>query len=154
VSSAAISPNFHLVAAGYEDAIVRLWEIRTGQLVDSLVGHNDSVVSVAFTPDGNGLISGGADGMVKSWNLEPLLMHMQTVPALMQLDEVDVQQAGLAAKEGSGQDASVPECMVDFIGHTVCNRSLFGFIFSFCCLFLGLVNIVPQWVLMLMSVWM
>jgi glucose repression regulatory protein TUP1 len=41
---------------------VRLWEIRTGQLVDSLLGHKDSVVSVAFTPDGNGLISGGADG--------------------------------------------------------------------------------------------
>jgi hypothetical protein len=61
-------------------------------------------------------------------------MHMQTVPALMQLDEVDVQQAGLAAKEGSGQDASVPECMVDLLDiRYVTGRCLGLFLLSVAC---------------------
>jgi WD40 repeat protein len=39
-------------------------------LIRTLVGHKSSVVSVAITPDGTKIVSGGWDGMVKVWDIE------------------------------------------------------------------------------------
>lgn len=69
VTSVAISPDDRLVAAGSLDTIVRLWDVRTGKLIDRLRGHRDSVYSVAFTPDGRGLVSGSLDKTLKYWEL-------------------------------------------------------------------------------------
>ncbi|EEB93899.1 hypothetical protein MPER_07384 [Moniliophthora perniciosa FA553] len=57
VTSVAISPNGLYVAAGSLDTVVQIWDVTTGQLVERLRGHRDSVYSVAFTPDGKGLVS-------------------------------------------------------------------------------------------------
>ncbi|PVF94835.1 WD40 repeat-like protein [Serendipita vermifera] len=69
VTSVAISPDGKLVAAGSLDTIVRLWDVRTGTLLERLKGHRDSVYSVAFTPDGQGLVSGSLDKTLKYWEL-------------------------------------------------------------------------------------
>jgi WD40 repeat protein len=39
-------------------------------LIRTFVGHKSSVVSVAITPDGTKIVSGGWDGMVKVWDIE------------------------------------------------------------------------------------
>ena len=46
---------------------VLIWNVRTGQLVGKLM-HNGWVSSVAFTPDGMGLVSGACDG-VRLWDI-------------------------------------------------------------------------------------
>ena len=69
VNSVAISPNGQYVAAGSMDADVRIWDVSTGQLVERLCGHWDSVTSVAFTPDRMGLVSGSWDKTLKFWDL-------------------------------------------------------------------------------------
>jgi len=69
VNSVAISPNGQYVAAGSFDAVVRIWDVSTGQLVERLRGHGYSVYSVAFTPDGKGLVSGSRDKTLKFWDL-------------------------------------------------------------------------------------
>ncbi|MGW2698660.1 hypothetical protein [Streptomyces sp. NPDC001340] len=51
---------------------LRIWELETGRCLDVLRGHTDSVTSVAFTPDGQGIVSASADGTVRVWPLEPL----------------------------------------------------------------------------------
>ena len=69
----AMSPNGDFVAAGSLDKSVRVWDTRTGMLVERLdgqmEGHKDSVYSVAFAPDGRSLVSGSLDKTIKMWEL-------------------------------------------------------------------------------------
>lgn len=72
VTSVAVSPDGAVLAAGSLDTLVRLWDMRTGQLLDKLRGHKDSVYSVAFAPDGTFLVSGSLDKTLKMWDLTSL----------------------------------------------------------------------------------
>ncbi|OUC12286.1 MAG: hypothetical protein B0A82_23530 [Alkalinema sp. CACIAM 70d] len=53
---------------------MKLWN-RDGTERATLKGHQGSVRSVNFSPDGQTIVSGGNDGTVKlaAWGLEPLL---------------------------------------------------------------------------------
>ena len=46
---------------------MKLWEARSGKLLRTLEGHQDSVRSVAFDPQGGTLASGSDDNTVKLW---------------------------------------------------------------------------------------
>jgi WD40 repeat protein len=52
VRSVACSPDGTRLASGGGDQTVKLWDVRSGELVRTLNGHSSSVASVAFTPDG------------------------------------------------------------------------------------------------------
>ncbi len=43
----------------------QVWELGTGELKDTLIGHTSHVVGVAFTPDGKKLLSAGWDETIK-----------------------------------------------------------------------------------------
>lgn len=69
VTSVAISYDGRLVATGSLDKMVRVWDTHSGQLMEQLEGHRDSVYSVAFIPNENELISGSLDKTIKLWKL-------------------------------------------------------------------------------------
>jgi len=70
VTSVAISPpDGQYVAAGSLDKIVRVWDARSGYLLERLEGHKDSVYSVAFSPDGKTLVSGSLDKTLRLWDM-------------------------------------------------------------------------------------
>jgi len=106
VVSVAISPNGQYVAAGSMDAVVRIWDVSTGQLVERLRGHWGGIRSIAFTPDGKGLVSGSLDKTLKFWDLSGM---------------------GAVAKrksDGKRDDKSSP-CTMNFTSHKV------DFLFTF-----------------------
>jgi WD40 repeat protein len=47
---------------------MRLWNLDTGKCLKHYVGHEQGILSVAATPDGRCLISGGMDRLVKIWD--------------------------------------------------------------------------------------
>lgn len=44
--------------------------LQTGELINTLSGHSDAVISVAISPDRETMASGSRDGTVKVWNLQ------------------------------------------------------------------------------------
>jgi WD40 repeat protein len=48
---------------------VRVWDLDGGELLATLTGHEDWVVAVAVTPDGDRIVSGSGDGTVRVWEL-------------------------------------------------------------------------------------
>ncbi|GAA5840765.1 hypothetical protein JCM11251_001692 [Rhodosporidiobolus azoricus] len=100
VTSVVFSPDGKFLAAGSLDTVVRIWDAETGQLLDKLKGHKDSVYSVAFSPDGKFLVSGSLDKTLKMFDVGSL-------------------RAALAA---GGRDAPVGEggkttCLTTLQGH-------------------------------------
>ena len=79
VTSVAISPNGQFVAAGSLDTVVRIWDVRTAQLVERLRGHSDSIYSVTFTRDGRGLVSGSLDKTLRYWDVGDLVVGSASV---------------------------------------------------------------------------
>jgi WD40 repeat protein len=69
LSSVAFSPDGERLAAAGVEGKVKLWSIRTREVVLTLDAHTDFVFSVAFHPGGRHLASAGADGRVKVWDL-------------------------------------------------------------------------------------
>ncbi len=72
VLQVAFSPDGKLLAAGYGDGYVRLWNPVTGQAVGAPLpadtGSGGGAFGVAFSPDGKLLATAGADGTVRLWN--------------------------------------------------------------------------------------
>jgi WD40 repeat protein len=65
----AISPDGTKLASASADFTVKLWNIETGNLLQTFTGHLGEVRTVAFSLDGKLLASGSDDLEIKLWNL-------------------------------------------------------------------------------------
>jgi WD40 repeat protein len=70
VWSVAYSPDGQTLASGSHDKTIKLWDVKTGNLLQTLTGHSDWVNSVAYSPNGQTLASGSGDNTIKLWNLK------------------------------------------------------------------------------------
>src|SRR6266446_990935 len=70
VWSVAISADGQTLASGSFDKTIKLWNLKTGNLLRTLTGHKNHVVSVAISADGQMLASGSFDKTIKLWNLK------------------------------------------------------------------------------------
>ncbi|KJU81512.1 repeat-containing protein [Candidatus Magnetobacterium bavaricum] len=70
ILSVTFSPEGKQLASGALDCLIKLWDLETGNLINTLSGHMKGVRSVAFSPNGKQLVSGALDCLIKLWDLE------------------------------------------------------------------------------------
>ncbi len=64
------------------DNIFKLWNVNNGKLTNSFAGHNGHILSAAFSPDGNFLVSAAQDGTIRLWETATGAELYRTDPAL------------------------------------------------------------------------
>ena len=68
-TSFALSLDGKLLAVGYANNQVQLFDASSGNFIHTITGHQDAVTSLAFSPDGQFLASGARDNTARIWSL-------------------------------------------------------------------------------------
>jgi WD40 repeat protein len=76
VYGASFHPAGDRVATAGQDNTIRIWDVRSGEVVLAWTGHGEGMsgglffgtLDVAYSPDGSRLASAGADGLAKVWD--------------------------------------------------------------------------------------
>lgn len=88
ISSLALSKDAKILVSASRDKTIKIWNLKTGELLNTLKGHKDGVYAVALSKDEQIIASGSADKTIKLWHLETgellntFTGHHDTVTAL------------------------------------------------------------------------
>ena len=78
VNSVSFSPDKRLedriIATASSDDTIKLWN-HEGQRLQTLQGHDGTVASISFSPDGQIIASGSWDQTIRLWSREGVLLH-------------------------------------------------------------------------------
>ena len=67
--SAQFSPDGKTVVTASGDKTARLWDAASGQELQVLRGHEDSVNSAQFSPDGKTVVTASEDKTARLWDV-------------------------------------------------------------------------------------
>jgi WD40 repeat protein len=65
----AYSPDGGRLASASDDGVARIFDADSGRLQRTLPGHAGTVTSVAFSAQGDRVVTGGADETIRIWNI-------------------------------------------------------------------------------------
>lgn len=64
-----------LVVGGSEDGLVYVWDINTGAVVETLVGHTGVVYTAKWSEQASLLASCGDDNTIKTWGMDEAVLR-------------------------------------------------------------------------------
>lgn len=71
--SAVVILEYHeqtnILAAGHEDGTIKVWDLTSGSVMVTFLGHKSSVSALKFDRNGTRIVSGSADSSVIMWDL-------------------------------------------------------------------------------------
>ena len=68
--AAGMNPYGERLQNGSSDAIVKVWDVATGDELAVFEGHSDRVGSLEFSPEGDRLATGSGDATVRIWDIQ------------------------------------------------------------------------------------
>jgi WD40 repeat protein len=68
-SAVAMTPDGCRALSSTYDHILKLWDLQTGDLIQSFVGHTEAICSVAVSSDNRHALSGSVDRTLRLWDL-------------------------------------------------------------------------------------
>jgi WD40 repeat protein len=70
IHDVAFSADGKTLATAHYDEVILIWDLHEGRLAASLKGHDGNVYSVALSPDGKTVVSGGSrDKTIRIWDV-------------------------------------------------------------------------------------
>lgn len=70
INSYAVSKNGQHILTCLDNGFIKLWDLYTGRHMRDFIGHDESVLSVSFSPDNAGFVSGSEDSTAMLWNVD------------------------------------------------------------------------------------
>jgi WD40 repeat protein len=70
VWSVVLSHNGQTLVSASADKTIKVWNLKTSQVIRTLEGHTDIVRTIALSADGQTLVSGSGDQTMKIWNFQ------------------------------------------------------------------------------------
>lgn len=88
--SISINPILKEFAVGYSDFNIRIFSFKNFELLNTLVGHTNSVFTVKYSPDFKYILTAGRDAQIKIWNCWNHYELQKSIPAhLYAINHVD-----------------------------------------------------------------
>jgi WD40 repeat protein len=69
ISSVSWSRDNSKIVSGSGGKSIIIWDVRTGELLNTLEGHSAMVLSVSWNHDDSKLVSGSLDKTIKIWSI-------------------------------------------------------------------------------------
>jgi WD40 repeat protein len=66
-TSAQYSPDGKQIISASLDKTIKIWDANSENCLQTLKGHEDSVITAKYSPDGTKIISSSRDGIIKIW---------------------------------------------------------------------------------------
>jgi dipeptidyl aminopeptidase/acylaminoacyl peptidase len=92
--SLTFSPSGRILAAGMymskpSSAEIYLWDVQSGEEIRRIRSPQESIHSVAFTPDAQTLVSGGGESSILLWDLTGQVRDGKLLPAALTAKELE-----------------------------------------------------------------
>ena len=69
VTTVSFSSDGSVLASGRKNGLIHLWNVATGQLMQTFRGHTNAISSISFSPDGFTIASTSKDATVRLWDV-------------------------------------------------------------------------------------
>ena len=70
INSIDINQEMSKIVSGSQDGTIKIWDLESGQMLQSLNAHTDGINDVEFNKTGNNIVSCGSDSSIKLWDAD------------------------------------------------------------------------------------